>query len=90
MQANKFRIPRLGFINKLDRPGANVQTTVDSIKKRLKVEPLLINMPASDSNQLKAIIDLPSMHLFEYLDDKGKLVNIERIEKDHKLFDRAY
>lgn len=62
MQANKFRIPRLGFINKLDRQGSSVQTTVDSIKRRLKVDPLLVNIPSSESSMLKGIIDLPSLH----------------------------
>jgi elongation factor G len=38
---------------------------------------------------LKGIIDLPSMHLFEYLDEKGKLVNIEKIDKTSNLYDRA-
>lgn len=89
MQANKFKIPRLGFINKLDRQGSSVQTTVESIRRRLKVEPLLINLPGSDNGLLKGIIDIPSMHYFEYQDDKGKLVNIESIDKDHKLYRRA-
>lgn len=89
MQANKFRIPRLGFINKLDRQGSSVQTTVESIKRRLKVEPLLVNLPGSDNGLLKGIIDLPSMHYIEYKDDKGKLVDIEKIDKDHSLFERA-
>lgn len=89
MQANKFRIPRLGFINKLDRTGASVQLTVESIKRRLKVEPLLINVPGSDNSLLKGIIDLPSMHYIEYIDDKGKMVNIEKIESDHPMWDRT-
>lgn len=50
MQANKFNIPRLGFINKLDRTGAQIETTLESVKRRLKVEPLLINVPVDDSN----------------------------------------
>lgn len=50
MQANKFNIPRLGFINKLDRLGATIETTLDSVKKRLKVEPLLVNVPIDESN----------------------------------------
>ena len=77
MQANKFKIPRLGFINKLDRQGSNISTTVESVKRRLKVEPILVNVPSNDNNMLKGIIDLPSMMLYEYLDDKGKHVNIE-------------
>ncbi len=66
-----------------------MQTTVDSIKRRLKVEPLLINIPSSESSMLKGIIDLPSMHLYEYLDEKGKLVNIEKVERDHFFYQRA-
>ena len=89
MQANKFRIPRLGFINKLDRQGSSVQTTVESIRRRLKVEPLLVNLPSSENGLLKGIIDLPSMQLYEYVDDKGKHVNIEAIDKDHASFERA-
>jgi len=50
MQANKYQMPRLGFINKLDRLGSGVETTVESIKKRLKTEPLLINIPQDETN----------------------------------------
>ena len=89
MQANKFKIPRLGFINKLDRQGSGFQTTVDSIKRRLKVEPMLINIPSGETNQLRGIIDLPSFMHIEYLDDKGKRVNIEKIDKGHAFFERA-
>jgi elongation factor G len=71
MQGNKFKIHRIGFINKLDRTGAVLETTLESIKRRLKVEPLLINVPIDDSNQLGGLIDLPSMMLYEYKDDMG-------------------
>ena len=50
MQANKYKIPRLGFINKLDRLGSGVEATVLSVKKRLRVEPLLVNIPQDESN----------------------------------------
>lgn len=53
------------------------------------MEPLLVNIPSSDSSMLKGIIDLPSMHLFEYQDEKGKLVNIEKIDKTSNLYNRA-
>lgn len=71
MQANKFKIPRIGFINKLDRVGAVVSTTTESIKRRLKVEPLLVNVPIDESGQLPGLIDLPSMMLYEYKDEMG-------------------
>lgn len=54
--------------------------TIESIRKRLKVEPLLINIPDLDALALKSgsgLIDLPSMLYFEYLDESGKKVNIE-------------
>ena len=57
MQANKFKVPRIGFINKLDRVGATLETTTKSIKNRLRVDPIMINVPAED-NQLKGLIDL--------------------------------
>ena len=66
-----------------------MQTTVESIKRRLKVDPLLVNIPSSDSTMLKGILDLPSMHHYEYLDEKGKMVNIEKIEKGTQVYERA-
>jgi elongation factor G len=79
MQANRYKIPRLGFINKLDRTGSIIQTTLDSIRMRLKVEPLLINVPSDDSNQLNGLIDLPSMMHFEYKDEMGQYVDMQEI-----------
>lgn len=89
MQANKFNIPRIGFINKLDRTGSDIETTIESVKRRLKVEPLLINVPCDDTNQLNGLIDLPSMMHFEYKDEMGQYVDMEPIDQSHKLFDRA-
>ena len=58
MQANKFGVPRIGFINKLDRVGASLDTTTLSVKKRLKVEPILLNIPAGETSSLRGLIDL--------------------------------
>ena len=89
MQANKFNVPRIAFINKLDRMGATLETTVSSIKKRLKVQPIMVNVPSSDS-QLTGLIDLTQMIHIDYSkDDMGKLVSIDEISKGHKLFDQA-
>ena len=89
MQANKFKIPRLGFINKMDRHGVQIDTTLNSIRRRLKVEPILINIPASES-ELTGLVDLSQMLFIDYsVDNMGKMVNIEDIDQDHKLFDFA-
>jgi elongation factor G len=86
MQANKFNVPRIAFINKLDRMGATLDTTLSSVRKRLKVQPILVNIPSSESN-LTGLIDLTQMLHIDYSkDDMGKLVSIDEINKGHKLF----
>lgn len=88
MQANRFGVPRIGFINKLDRQGASLDTTTKSIRKRLKVEPILLNVPAGETSSLRGLIDLPQMLYIDYSgDEMGNMVNIEQIDKDHALFD---
>ena len=91
MQANKFSVPRIGFINKLDRLGAQLETTTKSIKKRLKVEPIMINIPSGESSSLQGLIDLTQMLHFDYAtdDELGNIVNIEEICSGHSLFDQA-
>jgi len=66
MQANKFGVPRIGFINKLDRMGASLETTTASIKKRLKIEPIMLNLPAGETSNLKGLIDLTQMLHIDY------------------------
>jgi translation elongation factor EF-G len=61
----------------MDRLGCSLDTTLLSVKKRLKVQPVLINVPSSENN-LKGLIDLPSMMHIDYTqDDMGKLVSFE-------------
>ena len=61
MQANKFKVPRIGFINKLDRLGSTIDTTTSSIAARLRVEPIPLNVPTGDSTYLSSLIDLVGM-----------------------------
>jgi translation elongation factor EF-G len=72
----------------MDRLGCDIETTVHSVKRRLKVDPIVLNMPSSE-NQLLGIIDLTSqMHIDYSQDDMGKIVTIEEIDKDHKLYEK--
>lgn len=88
MQANKFGVPRIGFVNKLDRLGASLDTTTQSVKRRLKVEPIMLNVPAGETSNLQGLIDLTQMIHIDYSQDEmGNTVNIEEIEKGHHLFD---
>src|SRR5438105_8154474 len=60
-QADKYHVPRICFINKMDRAGANFTRSVDSIKERLGVRPICIQMPLGLEDQHKGIVDIIKM-----------------------------
>ncbi|MCH7591350.1 MAG: elongation factor G [Planctomycetes bacterium] len=60
-QADKYRVPRICFINKMDKIGADFEWSVASIRKRLRVEPLVLQLPIGSSDSLTGIIDLVEM-----------------------------
>jgi len=69
-QASKYRVPRIIFVNKMDRTGANFKRVVDSIKEKLNINPLLIQLPLGEEENFEGVIDLIEMK--EYLWKKGK------------------
>jgi len=60
-QANKYHVPRLAFINKMDRAGANFLRVVAQIKKRLGAEPVPIQLPIGAEEKFKGVVDLIRM-----------------------------
>lgn len=60
-QANKYRVPRMCFVNKMDRVGANFYRCVDMFKKRLNANPLVIQLPISEGEDYGGLIDLVKM-----------------------------
>ncbi|HOF02012.1 MAG TPA: elongation factor G [Spirochaetota bacterium] len=69
LQADKFHIPRIIFINKLDRMGANFENVVNEIQLKLNKALLLINIPYYENDVLSGVIDLITMKLVIYNDD---------------------
>lgn len=57
-QANKYNVPRIAFINKMDRPGANFFEVVSQIEKKLKTKPLPIQLPYYENDLFIGVIDL--------------------------------
>lgn len=57
-QANKYGVPRMCFLNKMDRMGANFYNCVDMIKKQLETTPLLLQLPIGEEENFKGVIDL--------------------------------
>jgi len=57
-QADKYRVPRIGFVNKMDRPGANYARVLGMIKSRLRATPVAVQLPFGVEDQFRGVIDL--------------------------------
>ena len=68
-QADKYKIPKIAFVNKLDRIGADFLGTVAMIKERLDAVPLVLQIPAGDADSFDGIIDLIGMNQIIWQDD---------------------
>lgn len=86
-QANQYRVPRICFINKMDRVGASFQRGLDSIIKRLGANPIPLQIPYGEGDDFRGIIDLMNMQLITYGDDLG--TKIERVPIPTELMDEA-
>jgi elongation factor G len=83
-QASGYNVPRMCFINKMDRTGANFERTVKMMVDRLKANPVLIQLPYGSGDEFAGIIDLMAMELVTYGNDLG--TDIKRVAiPDHYL-----
>jgi elongation factor G len=84
-QADKYNVPRIAFINKMDRPGADFDHAVDTIRTRLQANPVPIQMPIGAEDQFKGVVDLITMKSLLWKDEtKGAEYVIEEISADLK------
>ena len=81
-QADKYNVPRMAFINKMDIMGANFYRAVEMIKTRLGKNAVPIQLPIGAEDQFQGIIDLFEMQAYIYHDDKGDVITIEPIPED--------
>ncbi len=77
-QADKYNVPRICFVNKLDRTGASFQRTLDMIVDRLKAKPAPVQLPIGLEADFSGVIDLFNMRAIIYHDDLGQ--NIEETD----------
>jgi len=70
-QANKYRVPRICFINKMDRTGANYWRTIDMIRERLGAVPAITQLPIGREAEFAGIVDLIERKAFYYEDKLG-------------------
>ena len=86
-QAEKYKVPRMIFINKMDIMGADFLRVVDMVKDRLKANAVPIQLPIGKEEVFKGIVDLVTMKAEVYMDDLGK--EIEETEIPAELADLA-
>jgi elongation factor G len=71
-QADRYGVPRIAFVNKLDRVGAELSRTVEMIRTRLHAKPVVIQMPVGREADLRGIVDLVAMCLYRF-DAEGRM-----------------
>ncbi|HEU4792178.1 MAG TPA: elongation factor G [Nitrolancea sp.] len=86
-QADKYHVPRICFVNKMDRTGASFQRTIDMIKDRLGANPVVMQLPIGEESAFQGLIDLLTMKAHIYHDDLGQ--NIEVTEVPESLREEA-
>jgi len=90
-QADKYKVPRICFVNKLDRTGANFFMCVDMIKERLGARPLVTQIPIGIESSLKGVVDLVKMKAVIWKDETlGAEFEITDIPEDLKESAKKY
>ncbi len=89
-QADKYHVPRMIYVNKMDIMGANFYHVLDMVKDRLKANAVPIQLPIGKEDTFKGIIDLIDMTADVYYDDLGKDIRVEEIPEDMKAKAQEY
>ena len=87
-QANKYKVPRLAFVNKMDRTGANFFKVVDQMKTRLKANPVPVVIPIGAEENFKGVVDLIKMKAI-YWDEASQGMKFEYTDIPAELADVA-
>ncbi len=90
-QADKYKVPRICFVNKMDRTGVNFFRCVDMIKKRLNATPVVMQIPLGLEENFKGIIDIVTMKAYVYRDETlGAEYDIIDIPRDYFSKSKKY
>jgi elongation factor G len=82
-QADKYQVPRICFVNKMDRTGANYWRTIEMIIDRLKAQPAIIHLPIGAEENFRGLIDLVSMRAYLFHDDLGQDIEVTDVPEDY-------
>jgi elongation factor G len=81
-QMRRYKVPRIAFINKLDRTGANPFKVRDQLREKLKLHPVMIQMPIGLEDKLEGVVDLVEMQAFKFYGDNGEQIERGPIPAD--------
>jgi elongation factor G len=81
-QMRRYKVPRIAFINKLDRTGANPFRVRDQLRDKLKLHPVLIQIPIGLEDKLEGVVDLIEMQAFKFYGDNGETIERGPIPAD--------
>lgn len=82
-QADKYKVPRLAFINKMDRVGADFFASIESMKERLAANPIAFQIPIGREDEFSGVVDLITMKAFIWgAGDSGEKFDVLEIPKD--------
>ncbi len=88
-QANRYQVPRMVYVNKMDRIGANFYNVESQIKTRLKANPVPIQIPIGAEDTFKGVVDLVEMKALIWDDDAAMGSNYQVVEIPADLMDKA-
>jgi len=83
-QANLYRVPRICFVNKMDRVGASFERTIEMIRERLAANPIAVQMPVGAEAKFKGVIDLIEESLILWTDELGASREISDVPDELK------
>ncbi len=89
-QADKYHVPRMAYVNKMDIMGADFFNVVKMMKDRLKCNAVPIQLPIGAEDTFKGIVDLVEMKAYVYYDDLGKDIRCEEIPEDMRELAEQY
>ena len=88
-QADRYRVPRIAFVNKMDRVGSDMDRCVEMIRTRLGAAPVVLQMPIGREQDFAGVVDLISMKAILYDDDSSLGLNFEETDIPLSLLSQA-
>ncbi|MEL6333851.1 MAG: elongation factor G [Cyanobacteria bacterium J06626_26] len=89
-QADRYKVPRIAFVNKMDRTGANFFKVYEQVKERLRAKAVPLQIPIGSEDQFEGVVDLVEMKAHLYTNDLGTDIQMAEIPEDIKAKAEEY